>query len=57
MFDDCLLIVRFQAPLIKYDVARLQETASWAVDETISLALDGKSKECADEGFRSQLAT
>ena len=57
MFDDCLLVVRFRAPLIKYDITRLQEMASWVVDETISLALDGKSEERADEGFRSQLAT
>src|SRR6267142_2199345 len=57
VFDNCSLIVRFWAPLIEYDITRLQEMASWVVDETISLALDGKSEERADEGFRSQLAT
>jgi len=56
MFDDCLLVVRFRAPLIEYDITRLQEMASWVVDEMISLVLDGKSEEHADEGFRSQLA-
>jgi hypothetical protein len=49
VFEDNLLIALFWAPLIEYNIAGLQKTAGWVVDQTIGFGLLGIAKEGAYE--------
>jgi hypothetical protein len=56
VLEDRSLVALFWAPFIEYNVAGLQKTAGFAVDQAVGLALVGEAEERAYEGFGPQFA-